>query len=129
MRLKFAKDLKVRIKGNCEKRQELEKIEKSMGKLGNRNPDFGYETSGVQMEDQATGWNNLLDYLQNTQKYEYAENKICELHCNKRLEREQMLKQAQIKATEKKIIFKCNSSWATGRRLRDAQAISLAHCV
>ena len=59
-----------------------------MGKFGNRNPDFGYEASAVQFEEQETGWNNLLDYLQNTQKYEYAENKICERHCEMKMERD-----------------------------------------
>ena len=111
MKLKFNKDLKVRIRGNCEKREELDKIEQSMAKFGDRNPDFGYEACSVRFENQATGWNNLLDYLQNTQKYEYAENKICEMHCNKKLEREQMLKQAQVKATEKKIIYKCKGAF------------------
>lgn len=43
MKLKFKKDLKVRIKGNCVKRQELDKIEQSMAKKGDRNPDFGYD--------------------------------------------------------------------------------------
>ena len=63
MKLKFKKDLNVRIKGSCIKRQELEKIEQSMAKFGDRNPDFGYDGAGVRYEDQKAGWDNLLDYI------------------------------------------------------------------
>lgn len=111
MKLKFKKDLKVRIKGNCLKRQELDKIEQTMAKFGDRNPDFGYEAAQVRYEEQPTGWNNILDYLQNTQKYEYAENKICERHCEMKMERDKMLQEAKVKAVEKKIIFKCKGAF------------------
>lgn len=50
MKLKFKKDLKIRIKSNCVKRQELDHIE-SQCKTFNRIPDWGYDQCDQRYEE------------------------------------------------------------------------------
>jgi len=76
MTLKFKKDLKIRIKSQPKKRQELKHIDEQLAYF-DRIPDWGYGEPDQRYETPLKGWENFLELCQNRQKYEMAENHIC----------------------------------------------------